>query len=69
MTIIVHPHGEVDQILKMKTPTSIDDLLATDGTAGHGPVKFVVVEGPPGIGKSTFAWEVCRRWDEIENLS
>ena len=61
-------HGEVDQILKMKTPTSIDDLLAPDGTANQGPVKFVVVEGPPGIGKSTFAWEVCRRWDKIENL-
>ena len=32
------------------------------------PVRFVLVEGPPGIGKSTFAWEVCRRWDEIESL-
>ena len=32
------------------------------------PVRFILVEGPPGIGKSTFAWEVCRRWDEIEGL-
>ena len=32
------------------------------------PVSFILVEGPPGIGKSTFAWEVCRRWDEIEHL-
>ena len=35
---------------------------------GGRPVRFILVEGPPGIGKSTFAWEVCRRWDEIENL-
>ena len=26
------------------------------------------MEGPPGIGKSTFAWELCRRWDGIESL-
>ena len=35
---------------------------------GGRPVRFILVEGPPGIGKSTFAWEVCRRWDEIESL-
>ena len=32
------------------------------------PVRFILVEGPPGIGKSTFAWEVCRKWDEIKSL-
>ena len=35
---------------------------------GGRPVRFILVEGPPGIGKSTFSWEVCRRWDEIESL-
>ena len=59
-------HGGVDQILQSKTPINIGDLLTPkeDG----GPVRFVLVEGPPGIGKSTFAWEVCRRWDDIESL-
>ena len=41
-------------------------LLVTQKTGK--PVRFILVEGPPGIGKSTFAWELCRRWEEIENL-
>ena len=54
-------HGGVDQILEKKSPITITDLLAPikDGK----PVRFVLVEGPPGIGKSTFAWEVCKKWD------
>ena len=59
-------HGGVDQILESKSPINIEDLLSS-GSSGK-PVRFILVEGPPGIGKSTFAWEVCRRWDEIENL-
>ena len=57
-------HGGVDQILESKLPINIEDLLSSGGK----PVRFLLVEGPPGIGKSTFAWEVCRRWDEIESL-
>ena len=59
-------HGGIDQILKSKKPINIEDLL-TPEFSGR-PVKFILIEGPPGIGKSTFAWEVCRRWDEIESL-
>ena len=59
-------HGGVDQILESKSPINIEDLLSS-GSSGK-PVRFLLVEGPPGIGKSTFAWELCRRWDEIESL-
>ena len=59
-------HGGVDQILKNKIPINIEDLLTPEDSGR--PVRFILVEGPPGIGKSTFAWEVCRRWDEIESL-
>ena len=59
-------HGGVDQILENKTPINIEDLLTPE--EGRRPVRFILVEGPPGIGRSTFAWEVCRRWDEIESL-
>ena len=59
-------HGGVDQILESKSPINIEDLLSS-GSSGE-PVRFILVEGPPGIGKSTFAWELCRRWYEIERL-
>ena len=59
-------HGGVDQILRSKKPLKIEDLLTPEDSGRQ--VKFILVEGPPGIGKSTFAWEVCRRWDEIESL-
>ena len=40
-------------------PVSLDDLLVTkDGS----PPKTVIVQGVPGIGKSTFAWKFCRKW-------
>ena len=60
-------HGGVNQILASETPINIEDLLAPE-EGSSDPVRFIQVEGPPGIGKSTFAWEVCRRWDEIEIL-
>ena len=49
----------------MKEPIRIEDILKPEGEA---EVKCVLVEGLPGVGKSTFAWELCRRWDEIEAL-
>ena len=44
------------------------DPLPPSPKVSKKPLRFILVEGPPGIGKSTFAWEVCRRWDEIESL-
>ena len=43
-------------------------VATAEGQRSGKPVRFLLVEGPPGIGKSTFAWELCRRWDEIESL-
>ena len=58
-------HGNIDEILKVKKAIRMEDVLKPEGEA---EVKRVLVEGAPGVGKSTFAWELCRRWDEIEAM-
>ena len=35
---------------------------------GQSKLSCVLVEGPPGVGKSTFAWQLCQRWDDIPDL-
>ena len=65
-------------ILRSNNAVNYCELWAFDWTGNYllilpfqssdGSGRFILVEGPPGIGKSTFAWEVCRRWDEIESL-
>ena len=54
-----------DDILKSKKKIDFKHLAQTkDGE----PAQLVLVEGAPGIGKSTFAWEACRRWGAREIL-
>lgn len=56
--------GYIDQILKIKQPIEMDDILKQE----EGEVRLVLVEGAPGIGKSTFAWELCRQWHTLKSL-
>ena len=53
-------HYSPEEILQSKTPIIFDDLLKP--TQHSDGLKFVLVEGAPGIGKSTLAKEICRRW-------
>ena len=32
------------------------------------PVRCVLIEGAPGIGKSTLVWELCHKWEELDNM-
>ena len=52
-------HGGVDQILRVKAPIQIEDIL----TPKPGEtLQCVLVEGAPGVGKTTLAWELCKQW-------
>ena len=55
--------GDIDTILQIKERIEMDDILKAEDKT-----RLVVVEGAPGIGKSTFAWELCRQWPTLESL-
>lgn len=55
--------GYTDTILMQKKQIEMDDVLKAKDR-NH----LVVVDGAPGIGKSTFAWELCRNWPSLESL-
>ena len=54
--------GNVDVIEGRKCPIDMNKI-AFDLPSEK---RLVVIEGAPGVGKSTFAWEFCRRWERGE---
>ena len=57
--------GKSDDIFQKKRRIHFSDLAKTKDSE---PAQLVLVEGAPGIGKSTFAWEACRKWGAGEIL-
>ena len=47
-----------DTILESKAPVEMEQIMDTP------PGTCVLVEGAPGVGKTTLSWEVCKRWAE-----
>ena len=56
--------GNVDVIEGRKCPIDMNKIAANLPTTTLETV--ILVEGAPGVGKSTFAWEFCRRWERGE---
>ena len=57
--------GSVDEILEGKTSIALQDILKPNIISDQTyPIKQLLIEGAPGIGKSTFAWEMCRKWGQ-----
>ena len=63
-------HGCVDDILESKAPIRMEDILKPNYVYNSQKQKqkyqvtHLLIEGAPGIGKSTFAWEVCQKWGQ-----
>ena len=69
--------GNVDTIQEKKGPITFSEIaegihLPSKAPASEsdarpvGDRRLILVEGAPGVGKSTFAWEFCRRWERGE---
>ena len=52
-------HGNIDDIKNSKRAMNISQIAQLPD--GSQP-KCILVEGAPGMGKSTFAWKLCRKW-------
>ena len=52
----------VDTILETKAPVEIEQLM--DTKPGIKQQCVILVEGAPGVGKTTLSWEICQRWSE-----
>ena len=57
-------HGLTEEVLLKKTPIALLDILKPGQDSK--PVRCVLIEGAPGVGKSTLAWELCHKWEELE---
>ena len=73
--------GNVDTIQEKKGPIQFSEIAQGIYLPSNAPVsesnlkrvlddrRLILVEGAPGVGKSTFAWEFCRKWWLKENVA
>ena len=52
-----------DEYIGHRREISIEQIL--EPVKDQNKPRLVLIEGAPGIGKSTLAWELCRKWDEF----
>ena len=61
----LHTYGNVKKMKQKRKAIEMADVGKSEG----GPVPLsILIEGAPGIGKSTFSWELCRQWGQGEVL-
>ena len=58
-------HGNIDEIIGKKEPLEFTQIGIKQD---RSHARMILVEGAPGIGKTTFSWELGRRWSERKIL-
>ena len=53
--------GDMDDVIYKKTAMDMSELGVMPD---NSQPKVVLIEGAPGVGKTTFAWDQCRQWAE-----
>ena len=61
-------HGRISTIPPEKKMEMADIAKTEDGSIIKGRRQCILVEGAPGVGKSTFAWKLCQQWSMGEIL-
>ena len=63
--------GSIDDILEWKAPIKMRHILKPNyvyddqkNKQAKYSITRLLIEGAPGIGKSTFAWELCQKWGQ-----
>lgn len=54
--------GNIKTVLENRKAISMEEILEPQKGS---KLSLVFIEGAPGIGKSTLAWELCRKWEEF----
>ncbi len=54
--------GNIQEILKDR------ERITTNKIFDKQEPLFVIIEGAPGMGKSTLAWELCRKWEKLPHM-
>ena len=58
--------GNVAEALHSRESITLEQIL--EPKEGKNELGLVLMEGAPGIGKSTLAWELCRNWDNFASM-
>ena len=57
--------GSIGTEFYKKSPIKFEEV---GRPSSHYRQKLVLIEGAPGVGKTTFSWEFCRKWGKGEIL-